>query len=120
MALAVRIWATESKPNTTIKPGFVRTMPGSLGGGSPWVYEPSWDGWHVADDPRFSDDPDGVPGDFTKMADLSRLELAELNDKVKRAGKVDPEVARVVQPSSPFSRFMVYVYEWESGLDGSH
>ena len=119
MAYAARIWPIEFAPDVAL--GEWRSLPylGRLGQSAPWRFEPPY--WRVSAT---------IPGKtavrsgwYFNEYEMSREELRELDAQFRVGIAPDwwsDELAvldRALAPTSPFTRFSVAVFEWESGLE---
>lgn len=93
---------------------------GSAGSDAVWRYEPSY--WELG--PLMTSDRLTDPGAwYTDYAfELDKDALRALDARM-RSHALDwqrndqfPEMDRALAPDSPFTRFRIVIYEWESGL----
>ncbi len=87
--------------------------------GERWRFEPSyWD----ASDLMHSGEPAGSEGPVVREFEISREEAKRLDERFRPkalpwiAEAEWPQMDRALADSSPFHRFRVVIYEWESGL----
>jgi hypothetical protein len=119
MAFAVRTWPIAFDPDVPIGDWGPLRYAGSLGEGAPWRFEPSY--WRT-DGHIPGRQPDRSIDHVGREYDLSREQVRDLDAQFRpRAlswqGEVEfPDMDRALAPTSPFTRFCVAIYEWESGL----
>lgn len=115
MPLAVRIWPVEFKPHVPIGDWGPLQYGGSYGADAPWRYEPGyWGAGRVLEAAKEAAYHDHVAWEFELPIDVVRELDAEFLQEDPSRG--DPEMERALAPDSPFTKFRVVVYEWESGL----
>ena len=122
MPFAVRIWPIEIDPDVPLGDWGPLRYAGTFGEDAPWRFEPSY--WDVGP---------GLPGltpvrvepYVAQEFEVSRDELRDLDVsfRPRAVGALAwqqaqfEEMDRATAATSPFTRFRIAVYEWESGLE---
>ena len=119
MVFAVRIWPIEIDAGVPLGDWGPKRYGGSYGEDAPWRFEPSY--WHVGPElPGMT--PVHAEPYVGREYELSREDVRDL-DASFRHRALDwqraefEEMDRATAETSPFTRFRVAVYEWESGLE---